>query len=169
MEADLAAVYTDLGLDGFRLRYVPVVLHLADAGPRAIRDLAAAIGVTHSAVSQTVAQMARDGLAVLTPGEDARQRIVRLTPEAERVVPVLRAEWEATSRAAADLDAELPYPLSRLVDEALAALRDRPLRDRVADAAPGLIPPAGGRPAPPAVRPSAARAVPNPHPRETSE
>ncbi|WP_371871428.1 hypothetical protein [Phytohabitans rumicis] len=45
-----------------------------------IRALAGAVGVTHSAASQTVAQMAKAGYVTLEPGTDARQRIVHLTP-----------------------------------------------------------------------------------------
>src|SRR5262249_36433404 len=54
LEGDVAQVYADLGLAGFRSRYTPIVRILATAGPSAIRDLALAIGVTHSAASQTV-------------------------------------------------------------------------------------------------------------------
>jgi DNA-binding MarR family transcriptional regulator len=132
MEADVAAVYTDLGLAGFRPRYTPVLRVLA-GGARSIRDLAGAIGVTHSAASQTVARLAREELVEVTAGADARQRIVRLTPRAEALLPTLDLEWAATADAAAELEAELPYPLSRLVDEALAALRRRPMRRRIAD------------------------------------
>jgi DNA-binding MarR family transcriptional regulator len=112
---------------------------LATSGPHSIRELARAIGVTNSAASQTVAQMAKEDLVVLMPGEDARQRIVRLTPKAERLLPMLDAEWAATTAAARALEAELSFPLSRLLDEALDALRRRPMRLRIADAAPHVI------------------------------
>jgi DNA-binding MarR family transcriptional regulator len=149
MEADVAAVYADLGLEGFRPRFTPIVRILAAAGPSSIRDLARAVGVTHSAASQTVAQLVRAGLVTLTPGADARQRIVRLTPRAEPLLPALDAEWAATSAAAAQFEAELPYPLSRLVDEALAALRRRPMRERIAAALPADFPArADGAPGP---------------------
>ncbi|MEV1006294.1 MarR family winged helix-turn-helix transcriptional regulator [Streptomyces sp. NPDC049881] len=133
LERDVEAVYADLGLPGFRPRHAPVVRALAAAGDLPIRDVARATGVTHSAASQTVAQMARDGLVTLVPGDDARQRIVRLTPRAEALLPRLGAEWDATARAAAELDAELPYPLSRLVTETLAALERRPMRERIGE------------------------------------
>jgi DNA-binding MarR family transcriptional regulator len=139
LDGDVAAVYTDLGLDGFRPRFTPVIRVLAAAGPSSIRELAHAIGVTHSAASQTVAQMAKEDLVALTPGEDARQRIVRLTPEAQRLLPTLEVEWAATTTAARALEAELSFPLSRLVDEALDALRRRPMRQRIAASAPDLI------------------------------
>ncbi|MEU6744172.1 MarR family transcriptional regulator [Streptosporangium sandarakinum] len=132
MDAEVAAVHADLGLEGFRPRFAAVVRALAAAGPRSIRDLARALGVTHSAASQTVAQMARQDLVTLTPGEDARTRIVRLTPRAEALLPALEVEWDATAAAAAELEAELSFPLSALVEEVLDALERRPLRRRIA-------------------------------------
>ena len=114
-------------------------IRFAAGGPTSIRDLARAVGVTHSAASQTIAQMTRQGLVVLSPGEDARQRIVRLAPAAKRILPILEAEWAATMAAARALDEELSYPLSRLVDEALDAVQRRPMRQRIADVAPDLL------------------------------
>jgi DNA-binding MarR family transcriptional regulator len=152
LDGDVAAVYRDLGLEGFRPRFTPFVRRLAAGGPSSIRDLARVIGVTHSAASQTVAQMAKQHLVVLEPGADARQRIVRLTPAAERLLPILDAESTATTAAATALDAELSYPLSRLVDEALEAVRRRPMRQRIAAAAPESLGGTGNR----AQRPSRA-------------
>jgi DNA-binding MarR family transcriptional regulator len=133
LESDLARVYTDLGLPGFRPRYTPVIRLVHTTGPQSIRDLADTIGITHSAVSQTVNQMRRDGLVDLRPGNDARTRIVHLTDHARAILPTLDAEWTATTAAAHDLDAELPHPLTTLIDAALKALADKPLRDRVHD------------------------------------
>jgi len=135
LDGEVAACYPALGLDdGFRPRFTPAVRALAAGGPASIRELAQALGVTHSAASQTVAQMARQGLVTLEPGaEDARRRIVRLTPRAESLLPALDLEWTAVTAAAAAFEAELPYPLSRLVTEALAALERRPMRDRISD------------------------------------
>jgi DNA-binding MarR family transcriptional regulator len=139
LDGDVAAVYTDLGLDGFRPRFTPVIRVLAASGPSSIRDLAQAIGVTHSAASQTVAQMLRQDLVSITPGEDARRRIVSLSPKAGPLLPTLDAEWAATTAAATEFEAELSFPLSGLIDEALDALRRRPMRERIAAAAPGLV------------------------------
>lgn len=132
LEAGVAAAYTDLGLPGFRTRYNPIVRVLIQAGPQSIRDLAATIGVTHSAVSQTVAQMAKEDLVTLASGQDARRRIVSLTPKAESLLPILEAEWNATTAAAEELDAELPFPLTRLVEAVLEALDRRTMADRIA-------------------------------------
>jgi DNA-binding MarR family transcriptional regulator len=135
LDRDVAGYDAELGLEGFRPRYVPVLRAVGALGPMPIRDLARTVSVTHSAASQTVAQMSRSGLVVLEPGTDARQRIVHLTPKAEALLPVLDAEWAATSAAAAELEAELPFPLGDLLDQAALALERRPFRDRIADAA----------------------------------
>ena len=159
LDAGVARVYENLGLPGFGTRYTPIIRLLAESepepgldspkpesmGPSTIRDLALAIGVTHSAVSQTVARMAKDGLVTLTPGDDARTRIVRLTSKAESLLPTLEAEWQATVAAAAEFDAELPFPLSELVEAALGALSRRPMHERISSR---LSPPNGSAEAP---------------------
>jgi DNA-binding MarR family transcriptional regulator len=144
LDGDVARVYADLGLADYRPRFSPVVRAVVALGPSSIRDIARSIGVTHSAASQTVAQMSRCGLVVLEPGEDARQRIVRLTDRARSLLPVIDAEWSATDAAAADLDAELPVPLGEMLAAILRAVERRPMRDRIADAARALGDPALG-------------------------
>ncbi len=49
------------------------------------------------------------------------------------MLPALDAEWAATSSAAAELDAELPFPLSELVPALVAALERRPMRQRIVE------------------------------------
>ncbi|AOS63514.1 MarR family winged helix-turn-helix transcriptional regulator [Actinoalloteichus hymeniacidonis] len=135
LEGDVAAVYADLGLTGFRPRFTPIVVLLHTDGPQSIRDIATATGVTHSAASQTIAQMVTEQLVILSTGSDARTRLARLTPKATRLIPALDAEWAATTAAVGELEAELSAPLSDVIDEALAALRRRSMRERIAAAA----------------------------------
>jgi DNA-binding MarR family transcriptional regulator len=137
MDADVGVALADLGLTDYRTRYSAVIRRLT-AGPGTIGDVAEALSVTHSAASQTVAEMERRGLLALRPGADARQRVVTLTAKAKRLLPAINAEWEATDLASAALEAELPYPLSRLIDELGAALERRRFRQRIADAATSL-------------------------------
>jgi DNA-binding MarR family transcriptional regulator len=144
LDGDVAQVYADLGLADYRPRFSPVVRALVALGPSSIRDIAHAIGVTHSAASQTVAQMSRRELVAVEPGEDARQRIVRLTDRARSLLPVIDAEWAATGAAAAGLDAELPAPLGEMLTAILRATARRSMRDRIADAARALGDPALG-------------------------
>jgi DNA-binding MarR family transcriptional regulator len=138
MDTDVALALSDLGLRDYRTRYSAVIRLLAEDGPSTIGHIAESTGVTHSAASQTVADMERRGLLEVRPGSDARQRLVRLTGKTRRLLPAIDAEWEATDRASAALDAELPYPLSTLIDDLAAALQHRRFRDRIADAAAAL-------------------------------
>ncbi|GAA2384320.1 MarR family transcriptional regulator [Catellatospora methionotrophica] len=134
LDGDVAKVYAERELADYRPRYSPVVRALLSGGPMPIRDLARAVGVTHSAASQTVAQMSGAGLVDLTPGADARQRLVSLTPKAHWLLPLVTAEWTATTAAMRTLDSELSMPLVDLLTEVATALTRRPFRARIADA-----------------------------------
>ena len=133
IDGDVASVLADLGTPGYRPRFSPVVRALVALGPVPIRDLARAIGVTHSAASQTVAQMRSRGFVVLRQGEDARQRVVQLTVKTVALLPTIEAEWAATASATAELDAELPFPLAALIPALAEALARRPFRQRISD------------------------------------
>ncbi|MET8009456.1 hypothetical protein ABZU86_08610 [Streptomyces sp. NPDC005271] len=56
-----------------------------------------------------------------------------LTDEARRVVGRLAAEWRATEAALAGLEAEIPYPLSRVVADIEHALERKSFHDRIAE------------------------------------
>ena len=170
LDGDVAQVYADLGVPDYRPRYSPVVRALVALGPMSIRDLAGAIGVTHSAASQTAAQMARHGLLTLERGADARQRIARLTARARALLPLIEAEWAATGAAAAELEAELPAALTHVLFCTERAVVSRPMRARIADAARALSrepAPAGGDPGSAAGRRAALLAIAGETPRET--
>lgn len=125
--------YRDLQLD-YRPRYTPVLRTLMAQGPSRIKDLALACGLSHSALSQTVAAMVRDGWLHAANGEDGRERILQLSPRAQRALPALQAQWQATARAARSLDADLGQSLEQVLREALAALEQRPFTQRLQDA-----------------------------------
>lgn len=131
LERDVADLGAELGLEGHRPRYSPVVRAVLARGPLTITGVADATGVTHSAASQTVAQMRRDGWLQAARGVDGRERVVDLTEHARELVPLLEQEWRTTEAAVADLDAELPMPLAELLTLAEAALDRRSLRERM--------------------------------------
>ena len=133
LDGDLEAVYAASGLE-WRPRYTPVLRVLMRQGPVSIKALAQEIGITHSAASQTVTQMAKQRLVTLKPGADARERIVVLSAKARRMVPALQRQWAATNAAAAQLDTELSVPLSAVLAEAIAALNQESFAARIAAA-----------------------------------
>lgn len=125
--------YRDLQLD-YRPRYTPVLRTLMAQGPCRIKDLASACGLSHSALSQTVAAMVRDGWLHASSGDDGRERILQLSPRAQRAMPALQAQWQATAVAARSLDADVGQPLEQVLRDALAALAQRPFAQRLQDA-----------------------------------
>jgi DNA-binding MarR family transcriptional regulator len=133
MDADIARLYEERGVTGVRPRFVGPLIRLGRRGGMTIRRLAESLGVTHSATSQTVAALQRAGLVATAPGADARTREVVLTAQARALLPFLEAEWRATEQVVAELDAEIPYPLSQVVRDLEAALQRRSFHDRVAD------------------------------------
>jgi DNA-binding MarR family transcriptional regulator len=132
MDDDLSGLYDERGVRGVRPRFSMVLIRLAHQGPMTIGELAAAVERTHSAMSQTVGAMRREGLVDSSPGGDARTRDIALTERGRALVPFLEAEWRATEAAVAELEAEVPYPLTRVVADLERALAARSFRDRVA-------------------------------------
>lgn len=122
VDGDVQLVYADLSIH-YRPRYTPIVRALLHAEPLSIREIASHAGMTHSAVSQTVAQMKKDGLVRIEPSaRDARERSVRLAPKCRNLAPDLQRQGSATDAAADALDAELTASLRKVVSEAIAKL-----------------------------------------------
>ena len=132
MDADIARLYAERGVHGVRPRFSMTLIKLRHRGSSTIKELAAMTGVTHSAMSQTVSALRTAGLVTTEPGPDARTRRVALTPAGADVVPFLEAEWRATEEAVAELEAEVPYPLTAVVRDLRAALARRSFHDRIA-------------------------------------
>jgi len=131
MDRDIAALYDDAGITGFRPRFSPALLELARRGPLTIRQLADAVEVTHSAMSQTVAAMRTAGLVTSSPTDDGRTRAVKLTRKARDLMPFVEAEWRATEHSVVELEAEIPYALTRVVGDINQALAREPWSDRL--------------------------------------
>lgn len=130
-DADIDRLYRDRGITAVRPRFSMALIRLHHLGPMPIKQLAAEVRVTHSAMSQTVAGMARAGLVATEPGADARTRVVHLTADGAALVPFLEAEWRATEGVWRELDRDLPYPLTRVVDDLRRALATRGFADRL--------------------------------------
>ena len=133
MDADIARAYADAGITGLKPSMVMELLRLHASGPMTITELAESVQRTHSATSQKVAAMRTAGLVRTTTGADARTRKITLTAKARRIIGKLAAEWRATEAAIADLEAEIPYPLTKVVTDMEAALRRKSFYDRISE------------------------------------
>jgi DNA-binding MarR family transcriptional regulator len=132
LDREIARVYADNGIVDLKANWVPVIIRLDARGPMTITELARSMDHTHSAMSQKVAAMRAAGWLDTSPGPDARSKKVSLTPKAERVAAKLAAEWRATEASLAEIEAELPYPLSRAVQDVRAVLARKSVHDRIA-------------------------------------
>ena len=133
MDDEIARVYADNGIEDLKPSWVLEIVRLHVRGPMTIAELARSVGRTHSALSQKVAAMRAAGWLETTPGRDARSKMVTLTAKAERAVVLLDAEWRATEAAVTELEAELPYPLTRVAEDIRAALARRSFRTRITE------------------------------------
>lgn len=133
LDGAVEQLYVDEGLD-YRPRFTPILRALLNHGPATLRALSGQTGVSHSAVSQTISQMAARGWVSLEASSDARERIVTPTPFAMGNLPRLERCWMATDIASRSLDEDLGQPLSDVLIRALEALERRPLSDRLAAA-----------------------------------
>jgi DNA-binding MarR family transcriptional regulator len=133
MDNDIARLYDEAGVAGLKPSYVMELLRLHTRGPMTISELAESVQRTHSGTSQKVAAMRAAGLVRTSPGSDARSKKVVLTAKAKRVTARLAAEWRATEASIGELEAEIPYPLSRVVTDIRAALQRKSFHDRIAE------------------------------------
>jgi len=131
LDGAVAAAYEEVGI-AYRPRYTPVMRALEGGGARTVSQIAEAAGITQPAATQTVALMLREGLLDAAPGDrDARQKLIRLSAHGLQLLPQLRQCWQATRSAADSLDADLPYPLSGALAQAIAALQSQPFGTRI--------------------------------------
>jgi DNA-binding MarR family transcriptional regulator len=133
MDADIARIYAEAQIDGLKPSFVMELIRLHSRGPMTITELAESVQRTHSAMSQKVAAMSAAGWVRTIAGPDARSKRVTLTAKARRIVARLAAEWRATEAAVAEIEAEIPYPLSRVVTDIEEALRRKSFHDRIAE------------------------------------
>lgn len=133
MDADIARLYAEAQIEGLKPSWVMELLRLHARGPMTITELARSVERTHSAMSQKVAAMRTAGWVRTSAGTDARSKKVTLTARAARIVDRLAAEWRATEAAVAEIETEIPYPLSQAVTDIEAALQRKSFHDRIAE------------------------------------
>jgi DNA-binding MarR family transcriptional regulator len=130
MDDGIAAVYDRLGIEGVRPRFSMALMFLDDAG-MSIRELAERCGVTHSAMSQSVAVMRDAELVESEPGTDARSRVITLTARGHEVAAVFWREWYATETAVREVAEEAGVDIEQIAAGIGAALDRESFTDRV--------------------------------------
>ena len=133
IDDEIARVYAENGIPDLKPTWAMEIIRLHVRGPMTIAELARSVERTHSAMSQKVAAMRAAGWLETSPGPDARSKKVSLTPKAERIAAKLAAEWRATEASITELEAEIPYPLTRVADDITAALARKSFHDRITE------------------------------------
>jgi DNA-binding MarR family transcriptional regulator len=131
MDDEIARIYVENGIPDLKPSWVLEIVRLYVRGPMTIADLARSVERTHSAMSQKVAAMRAAGWLETSAGPDARSKKVTLTPKAEQIAGKLATEWRATEASIAEIEAEIPYPLSRVAEDLRQALGRKSFHDRI--------------------------------------
>jgi len=135
MQASALQVIADAGLD-LLPGQVPLLLALAD-GDRTIGQLAESVGTSQPGVTRTIQQLARSGFVRSSAGRDQRRRVVTLSADGRAAVTRLKMKvMPSVGRAVAGICETLSGPLLAQIAAVEAALAERSLADRAADAGP---------------------------------
>jgi DNA-binding MarR family transcriptional regulator len=129
LDGDVQQLYGEMDVP-FRPRFYPVTRLLLQE-PQNVNSIAAHVGVSQPAISQTLGEMKKVGLIATKSGPDRRNQIIHLTRKGQSLSRTLQPVWNATHRAAAGLDADLSSRLGDIVDQALAALDEKPFKKRI--------------------------------------
>lgn len=128
--ADADRLYGELGVR-FRPRWFPALQALARHAPLSITELAADIGLTHTAAGQIARQLLQAQWIEETPDpSDDRRRLLRLSPEGEQLLRRLARAWAAIRGGARELLVEARVDLLEDLERVEAAHARRSIIDR---------------------------------------
>jgi DNA-binding MarR family transcriptional regulator len=145
IDEDARVIYTELNIS-FQQRWVGMLEELAKSGPCSVGELAEALGIRHSSVSQTRRSLEEEGLIEAADDpEDARSRRLRLSPTGKKLVQKLEYVWEVLNQASVELDQEAGHVVAAL-DRLDEALRRKSLYERVHEKFVATVPQARRRP-----------------------
>lgn len=131
LQRDVSRIYREQKLE-FRARWFPVAYLLAQNSPMSVTTIADALGLTHPAVNQIAAQMARRGLLTSRKDkDDERRRLLSLTPKGRRVVGDLQPLWDAVEKCTSQLIRESGYDLLSSITDIEEALDNQEMYDRI--------------------------------------
>ena len=117
----------------FEQRWYGLLNQLVLNGPMSIGDIARTLRITHVSISQASRSLEAAGIiASAASTQDARRRVLSLTPKGQALVAQLSPLWLAFNSVAEELNAEAG-DLVKLLDRLDDALAQRSLFDRVTD------------------------------------
>ena len=131
LQTQVSEVYAEQE-ESFRARWFPVLIALHRTSPLSIVQLAATLGLTHTAIAQIAQEMEGQGLIGSQPDpRDGRRRMLVLTAEGEATISRLQPFWEEVRAATAELVTESGHDLLAAVAAVEERLSVRPMDDRL--------------------------------------
>lgn len=92
-------VYARHGIE-LQGRWFPILRLLHDRGPMTVGEIAAAVGQTHSAISQLATRLVRDGwLSAASDADDRRTRRLSLNTKSQAAIRAAKPLWRAMREA----------------------------------------------------------------------
>jgi len=132
MMAEGEELYGDLGIS-FKPKWFPAFYALSKRSPLAVGELAAELGVSHTAVAKIAAEMVHAGLVRgASDGRgDKRRSLYALTPAGKRTLRRLRPVWREIGNAAREMLSEAGVDLLGDIDCFERIFARRSVVDRV--------------------------------------
>jgi DNA-binding MarR family transcriptional regulator len=131
LQAQVSEVYAEQAVS-FRGRWFPVLIALSRTSPLSIVQLAATLGLTHTAIAQIAQEMEGQGLLESqTDPRDGRRRLLGLTAEGRATFERLQPLWEEIRAATAELVADSGHDLLAAVAAVEEQLAARSMGDRL--------------------------------------
>ena len=116
-----------------RSRYYPILRHLICHREASVGRIAAAVGVSQPAMTQTIRQMVDAGLLDVSPDADRRARRVRMSEDGAAMVQQLRPTWRAVSDAAKTLERDSGVAIHAAFEGLLEALAEKDFATRISE------------------------------------
>jgi MarR family transcriptional regulator, organic hydroperoxide resistance regulator len=130
IDEDAGLIYVELGIR-FQQRWVGILEELSKRGPRSVGEIADALGIRHSSVSQTRRSLEEARLIESeTHPDDARSRKLSLSATGKQLVRKLESLWAILNATSIELDEEAGHVVAAL-DRLDAALSRESLYERV--------------------------------------
>ncbi|HEX3555667.1 MAG TPA: MarR family transcriptional regulator [Thermoanaerobaculia bacterium] len=131
LQSQVSEVYAEQAVS-FRARWFPVLIALSRTSPLSIVQLAATLGLTHTAINQIAQEMEEQGLlGSQQDPRDGRRRLLVLTAEGEATMARLQPLLKEIRAATAELVAESGHDLLAAVAAVEERLAVRPMGDRL--------------------------------------
>ncbi len=111
---------------GLKITQYSLLTHVDRLGPLRAGELAAAMGLSASALSRNLQPLVSAGWVELTPGDDARSRVVSITAAGRAQRQAGQRAWKQAQLAFNQrLGSERVAALHALLDDCVAALGDQ--------------------------------------------